>query len=60
MLPSKILSEVDTSDVAVFILPGVNRWENEPVESELEQLLKQLDAGNIPNCDTLLRGGGNV
>jgi putative intracellular protease/amidase len=32
----------------VFILPGGDRWENAPVESELEQLLKQLDACNVP------------
>src|SRR5215469_4044192 len=48
VLPSKIVSEVDPSDVAVFILPGGDRWEHTPVEPELEQLLKQLDAGTIP------------
>jgi len=48
VLPSKTVSEVDPSDVAVFILPGGDRWENAPVESELERLLKQLDACNVP------------
>lgn len=48
VLPSKIVSEVDPSDVAVFVLPGGDRWEHAPVEPELEQLLKQLDAGNVP------------
>lgn len=48
VLPSKTLSEVNPSDVAVFILPGGDRWENAPVEPVLEQLLKQLDAGNVP------------
>lgn len=48
VLPSKIVSEVDPSDVAVFILPGGERWEHAPVEPELEQLLNQLDAGKIP------------
>ncbi len=48
VLPSRTVSEVNTSDVAVFILPGGDRWENVPVESELEQLLKQLDACNVP------------
>lgn len=48
VLPSRTVSEVNTSDVAVFILPGGDRWENAPVESELEQLLKQLDACNVP------------
>jgi len=48
VLPSKIVSEVDPSDVAVFILPGGERWEHAPVEPELEHLLEQLDAGNVP------------
>ena len=48
VLPSRTVSEVNTSDVAVFILPGGDRWENTPVESELEQLLKQLDACHVP------------
>ena len=48
VLPSKTVSEVDPSDVAVFILPGGDRWENAPVESELERLLRQLDACNVP------------
>src|SRR4026207_1777257 len=28
VLPSKVVGEVDPSDVAVFILPGGDRWEN--------------------------------
>ena len=48
VLPSKTVSEVDPSDVAVFILPGGDRWENAPVEPEVERLLKQLDACNVP------------
>lgn len=48
VLPSKIVSEVDPSDVAVLILPGGDRWEHAPVEPELEQLLKRLDASNVP------------
>jgi len=48
VLPSKIVSEVDLSDVAVLILPGGDRWEHAPLEPELEQLLKRLDAGNVP------------
>jgi putative intracellular protease/amidase len=38
---------VDPSDVAVFILPGGDRWETEPVE-ELESLLKRLDGRGVP------------
>ena len=48
ILPSKALAEVQSSDVAVFILPGGDRWEKAPVEPQLEQLLKRLDAGNVP------------
>jgi putative intracellular protease/amidase len=48
VLPSKTVSQVNPLDVAVFILPGGDRWENASVEPELEQLLKQLDAGNVP------------
>src|SRR5688500_9591314 len=46
--PSTAVSEVDASDVAVFILPGGDRWENSPIEPELEQLLKRLDAAAVP------------
>jgi putative intracellular protease/amidase len=48
VLPSKIVSEVDPADVAAFILPGGDRWENAPVEPELEATLKRLDAGDVP------------
>jgi putative intracellular protease/amidase len=48
VLPSKIVSEVDPSDVAVLILPGGDRWEHAPLDPELEQLLKRLDASNVP------------
>jgi len=48
VLPSKVVSEVDPTDVAVLILPGGDRWEQSPVEPELEQLLKRLDASNVP------------
>jgi putative intracellular protease/amidase len=48
VLPSKTIAEVKPADVAVFILPGGDRWENAPVEPELEQLLKKLDAANVP------------
>lgn len=48
VLPSRTIAEVNPADVAVFILPGGDRWENAPVEPELEQLLKKLDAANVP------------
>jgi len=43
VLPSMAVADIVPSDVAVFILPGGDRWERSPVESELEQLLKGLD-----------------
>ena len=48
MLPSTIVREVDPADVAVFILPGGDRWETAPVEAELEATLKVLDGQHVP------------
>jgi putative intracellular protease/amidase len=48
VLPSTIVTEVDPADVAALILPGGDRWENSPVEPELEQLLNRLDSQGIP------------
>ena len=46
--PSRTIDELDINDVGAFILPGGDRWENMPVEAELESALKQLDARKIP------------
>src|SRR5438874_2022362 len=46
--PSRTIDELDINDVAAFILPGGERWENMPVEAELESALKQLDARKVP------------
>jgi putative intracellular protease/amidase len=46
--PSRTIDELDIDDVAAFILPGGDRWENMPVEPELESALKQLDARRVP------------
>lgn len=46
--PSRSLEEVDPGDVAVFILPGGDRWETEPVEPELVALLHRLDSAGVP------------
>jgi putative intracellular protease/amidase len=35
-------------DVAVLILPGGDRWETLPVEPEIEDLLRRLDAQRVP------------
>src|SRR5690349_21793578 len=43
VLPTKTLSSVDPADVAVFILPGGDRWEQQPVEPELAAFLNVLD-----------------
>jgi putative intracellular protease/amidase len=48
VLPSTIVTEVDPANVAVFILPGGDRWENAPVEPEVERLLNRLDAKGVP------------
>jgi putative intracellular protease/amidase len=48
VLPSTIVTKVEPSDVAVFILPGGDRWEASPLEPELEQLLRRLDSCAVP------------
>lgn len=48
VLPTRSLSEVDPSGVAVFILPGGDRWEAAPPEPELVTLLEQLQANQVP------------
>jgi putative intracellular protease/amidase len=50
VLPSTIVKDVDPADVAAFILPGGDRWEQSPDadEPEVEQLLKRLDAERVP------------
>lgn len=46
--PTLALDEVRTEDVAVFILPGGERWEQEPMDPKLEALLKELDGAGVP------------
>jgi putative intracellular protease/amidase len=48
VLPSTIVSEVDPDDVAVFVLPGGDRWEQSSVEPDIERLLNRLDAEGVP------------
>ena len=48
VLPSKRVKDVDSNDVAAFILPGGDRWQEAPIESELTDLVKQLDSKNVP------------
>jgi putative intracellular protease/amidase len=46
--PSRALANVDLDDVAVFILPGGDRWESAPLEADLERLLHELDRRGVP------------
>jgi len=46
--PSRAIADLDINDVGAFILPGGDRWENKPVEPELEAALKQLDVRRVP------------
>ena len=46
--PTQPLSSVQDADVAVFILPGGDRWERDPMEPELRALLDRLDRQSIP------------
>lgn len=48
VLPSAVVNDVDPADVAAFILPGGDRWENKPVEAEIEELLNRLDGLDVP------------
>lgn len=48
VLPSTTVTQVDPTDVAAFILPGGDRWEQSPIEPELEQLIHRLDAHAVP------------
>jgi putative intracellular protease/amidase len=48
VLPGRTVDTVDPTDVAVFILPGGDRWEREPVEAELTRLLHALDHAGVP------------
>jgi len=46
--PDCRLADVDPADVALFVLPGGDRWEEQPLERELIDLLTTLDAQAVP------------
>ena len=46
--PTRSVGEVNPADVAVFIVPGGDRWEQQPVEPELTELLQRLDRAAVP------------
>jgi putative intracellular protease/amidase len=46
--PTCSLGEVDPNEVAVFILPGGDRWEQQPLEREVADVLTTLDDHHVP------------
>jgi putative intracellular protease/amidase len=46
--PSRSIADVKLADVAVFILPGGDRWESSELEPELATLLGELDTAGVP------------
>ena len=46
--PTRTLADVDPADVAIFILPGGDRWEQQPLEPVLIDSLTTLDRRGIP------------
>jgi putative intracellular protease/amidase len=48
VMPSTVVNAVDPADVAAFILPGGDRWENAPVEPEIAELLNRLATHDVP------------
>lgn len=48
VLPTRTVTAVEPVDVAVFILPGGDRWERQPLEPELDKLLHSLDRQGVP------------
>ncbi len=46
--PTCSLAELDLDNVAVFILPGGDRWEQQPVERELLEALAALNERSVP------------
>jgi putative intracellular protease/amidase len=48
VLPSTTVASVDPADVAAFIVPGGDRWQDAPLEPELIELLHRLDGADVP------------
>ena len=46
--PTCSLEEVDPTQVAVFILSGGDRWEQQPLDKELADVLTRLDDHQVP------------
>ena len=48
VLPDFDLAEIDSENVRLLILPGGDRWENEPMDDGLIALLRRLSASKTP------------
>jgi putative intracellular protease/amidase len=48
VLPTRIIAAIDPTDVAVFIVPGGDRWEQQAPEPELAELFRTLDRAGVP------------
>jgi putative intracellular protease/amidase len=46
--PTRAISSVDPADVAVFIVPGGDRWERQSPDPEVTHLLQSLDHQGVP------------
>ena len=46
--PTRTVATVEPTDVAVFIVPGGDRWETQPLELGLAELLQTLDHQGVP------------
>jgi len=46
--PTCSLEEVDPTQVAVFILSGGDRWEQQPLDKELADVLTRVDDHQVP------------
>jgi putative intracellular protease/amidase len=48
VIPTRAVADIDPADVAVFILPGGDRWETVPTENEIAALLERLEEQHVP------------
>jgi putative intracellular protease/amidase len=48
VLPTRTIAQVVADEVAVFMLPGGDRWEQHPIEPALGAKLGELDAHQVP------------
>lgn len=48
VIPDVMLDAVKPAEAAIFILPGGDRWEEEPADEMLTHLLRRLHAAGVP------------